>query len=82
MKLGSTLFLLLSLTSAMAAPVISEFLGMDAWIGQAIAAAVGLVIGFAMVSTAKSKMSAANLAPTRTAENVRKDASTVKESLQ
>ena len=58
-----------------------DLAGFDSWLAFALAALVGLIIGAVMVASAKSALSADALAPTRTAKNLRRDATTIRESV-
>lgn len=60
---------------------IADLMDVSPWIGYAIAGAIGLVIGAIMIGSGKKALEAESLLPTRTAENLKKDVNTAKESL-
>lgn len=50
----------------------------EPWLAALIVGAVGLLVGYMMVSSAKKKMSASSVVPDRTLESVTKDKETLK----
>ena len=56
--------------------------GMDLWLAQLIMGVLALVIGAVLVGSAKAALKPENLAPTRTARNIKKDARVVQESMK
>lgn len=60
---------------------LTSWFGMDPWLAHLIMGGVALAIGAILVGSAKAALNPENLAPTRTAENLRKDARVVKESI-
>ena len=59
-----------------------DWFGMDLWLGLLIAGGIALAIGAVLIGSAKAALDPENLAPTRTAKNLKKDARVVRESIQ
>jgi len=61
---------------------LATWLTLALWLGLLIAGGIALAIGVVMVISAKAALKPENLAPTRTAENLKKDARVVRESMK
>jgi xanthine/uracil permease len=55
--------------------------GLERWLAALIVGVVVAIVGFLLVRKGQNDLSAARLAPERTAENVRKDIKLVKEQV-
>ncbi len=60
---------------------LTDWFGLAPWLAHLIMGGVALAIGAILVGSAKAALNPENLAPTRTAENLKKDARVVKESI-
>ena len=61
---------------------LATWFDMTLWLGLLIAGGIALAIGAVLIGSAKAALKPENLAPTRTAENLKKDAQVVRESIQ
>ena len=61
--------------------IIEAFTGLQAWSSTLLVGLVVTVIGAVLLSTAKSKLSAQNMLPTRTQASIQKDANLVERKL-
>ena len=61
---------------------LATWFDMALWLGLLIAGGIALAIGAVLIGSAKAALKPENLAPTRTAENLKKDAQVVRESMK
>ena len=59
-----------------------EWFSLAPWLSYLIAGGLALAIGAILLSSAKAALKPENLAPTRTAANIKKDVHVVRESIQ
>lgn len=60
---------------------LTAWFGLEPWVAHLITGGIALAIGAILVGSAKAALSPENLVPTRTAQNLKKDARVVRESI-
>ena len=83
MIVGGIVLSLVALNALMAALIaLIDWLGLEEGWAALVAGLVVAIVGFALVSSGRNKLKASQLAPNRTADSLRRDADTARESVR